>query len=93
MLAKGDTPPFMSDVVSASERSAPVVTAIDGHPHGLAWIGTALNTRTMPLGVSEFGQSGSRADLYMGVFLALLAFNLAGLFEDHRTLAPVVGPV
>lgn len=55
---------FMSDVISSSERSVPVVTVVDGHPHGLAWIGTALNTRTLPLGVSEFGQSGSRADLY-----------------------------
>ncbi len=33
--------------------------------------------------VREHQTGGSRADLYMGVFLALLAFNLAGLFEDN----------
>jgi pyruvate dehydrogenase E1 component len=41
-----------------------VVTVIDGHPHSLAWIGSALKTATLPLGVSEFGQSGTRAELY-----------------------------
>jgi len=55
---------FMADVVPASERDAPVVTVVDGHPHTLAWIGSALNTTTMPLGVTEFGQSGSRPELY-----------------------------
>ena len=55
---------FMSDVVPKVERSAPVVTVMDGHPHSLAWIGNALNTTAMPLGVTEFGQSGSRPELY-----------------------------
>jgi putative inorganic carbon (HCO3(-)) transporter len=31
----------------------------------------------------EGGAHGRRADLYLGVALALLAFNLAGLFEDN----------
>ncbi|MEE8138583.1 MAG: O-antigen ligase family protein [Thermoanaerobaculia bacterium] len=33
--------------------------------------------------VREDQTGGSRADLFMGAFLALLAFNLAGLFEDN----------
>jgi pyruvate dehydrogenase E1 component len=41
-----------------------VVTVADGHPHSLAWIGGALDTSTFPLGVTGFGQSGSRDDLY-----------------------------
>ncbi len=32
---------------------------------------------------SEGGWSGGRADLYVGVVLVLLGFNLAGLFEDN----------
>ena len=60
----GDMSEFMSDVVPAEERSAPVVTVVDGHPHSLAWIGGALSTTTIPLGVTEFGQSGSRPELY-----------------------------
>jgi O-antigen ligase len=31
----------------------------------------------------EYQGEGSRADLFMGVFLALLAFNLSGMFEDN----------
>ena len=45
-------------------RGTPVVTLMDAHPHSLAWIGSALASRTLPLGVEEFGQSGNRDDLY-----------------------------
>ena len=55
---------FMSGVIPTSERSAPVVTVADAHPHSLAWLGGALRTTVIPLGVTEFGQSGSRAELY-----------------------------
>ena len=55
---------FMADVIPAEDRSAPVVTVVDGHPHSLAWIGGALNTSVLPLGVTGFGQSGSLSDLY-----------------------------
>ena len=55
---------FMGDVISTEERVAPVVTVADGHPHSLAWLGSALNTATYPLGVTGFGQSGSPSDLY-----------------------------
>ena len=37
---------------------------MDGHPRSLAWIGGALKTPTLPLGVTGFGQSGTRAELY-----------------------------
>lgn len=55
---------FLSDVIPESDRSAPVVTVIDGHPHSLAWLGGALNTATFPLGVDRYGQSGNPSDLY-----------------------------
>ena len=55
---------FLSEVVRPEERAAPVVTVIDGHPHTLAWLGGALNTRAFALGVTEFGQSGSPRELY-----------------------------
>ena len=56
--------PFMADIVPREERVAPVITVADGHPHSLAWLGGALGTRTIPLGVTEFGQSGGRTELY-----------------------------
>jgi len=64
MSARGVEERFMADTIPTDSRSAPVVTVIDGHPHSLAWIGSALKTATLPLGVSEFGQSGTRAELY-----------------------------
>ena len=57
-------PEFMAEVVPAADRRAPVVTVVDGHPHTLAWIGSALRVPTLPLGVTDFGQSGSRPELY-----------------------------
>ena len=57
---------FMEDVVPVADRRAPVVTVADGHPHSLAWVGGALGTSIFPLGVTGFGQSGSRDDLYPG---------------------------
>jgi pyruvate dehydrogenase E1 component len=55
---------WVEELVSSQERVAPVVTVHDAHPHTLAFIGGALSTRMINLGVTEFGQSGSQADLY-----------------------------
>ncbi len=55
---------LLEELVPPAERVIPVVTVSDGHPHGLAWIGAALHTRTIPLGVAGFGQSGTVDELY-----------------------------
>ena len=55
---------FMSDILSADERKAPLVAVADAHPHSLAWLGGALGATIIPLGVTEFGQSGSPSELY-----------------------------
>ncbi len=55
---------FLSDLITIAEGGAPIVTVADAHPHSLAWIGSALNTKTFPLGVSDYGQSGNPPDLY-----------------------------
>ena len=52
------------ELVPTNERSAPVVTVVDAHPHSLAWIGGAIGTRVWPLGVVGFGQSGNLRDMY-----------------------------
>jgi pyruvate dehydrogenase E1 component len=44
--------------------TARLVTAIDGHPATLSWLGAVAGHRTVSLGVEHFGQSGSIADLY-----------------------------
>ena len=55
---------FMADSIAPHSRHSPIVTVVDGHPHSLAWIGSALKATVIPVGVTEFGQSGSRDDLY-----------------------------
>ena len=46
------------------DRPLPIVAAIDGHPHALAFLGQVGGVRCTSLGVTEFGQSGDIADLY-----------------------------
>jgi pyruvate dehydrogenase E1 component len=41
-----------------------VVSVIDGHPSALSWVGSMLGVRAWPLGVTRYGESGTRADLY-----------------------------
>ena len=55
---------FMPDLLTSSERKAPIVTVIDGHSHSLSWIGSAIGAQCYPLGVNDFGQSGDTNDLY-----------------------------
>ncbi|MGV9211659.1 transketolase-like TK C-terminal-containing protein [Micromonospora sp. RB23] len=49
---------------SAFADRVPVVTVHDAASHAMAWLGSALGAPAVPLGVDEFGQSGSVADLY-----------------------------
>jgi pyruvate dehydrogenase E1 component len=42
----------------------PLVSVIDGASHSLAFLGSALGMPQVTLGVDEFGQSGSLADVY-----------------------------
>ena len=64
MDGKGSLGLFMIDSVSADSRNVPIVTVLDGHPHSLSWIGSALRAPVIPVGVTEFGQSGSTHELY-----------------------------
>ncbi len=60
----GRSRPYLEALVGPDEEDVPVVSVLDGHPHALAFIGSALGVTQIPLGVSDFGQSGSRDDLY-----------------------------
>jgi pyruvate dehydrogenase E1 component len=56
--------PYLEELVTADEEGVPVVSVLDGHSHALAFIGAALGVPQLALGVDDFGQSGTRADLY-----------------------------
>lgn len=62
-----------------SERRAPLVTVQDGASHSLAFLGSAWGTPVVPLGVDEFGQSGSRRDVYNKVGIDAQHIVNAGL--------------
>ncbi|WP_425546110.1 transketolase-like TK C-terminal-containing protein [Amycolatopsis albidoflavus] len=47
-----------------SERSAPMVTVLDGHPHTLAFLANVHRVRASHLGVTRFGQSGDLESVY-----------------------------
>lgn len=51
-------------LIVPEERHAPIVTVQDGASHSLAWLGSVYGAPVTALGVDDFGQSGSRADLY-----------------------------
>ena len=57
-------PCHLDRLVKSNERRLPVITVIDGASHALAWLGSALDVRCMPLGVDRFGQAGSQPALY-----------------------------
>jgi pyruvate dehydrogenase E1 component len=57
-------PSHLERIVPPAERSLPLVTVIDGASHSLAFVGSCLGMRTVPLGVDTFGQAGSGPDLY-----------------------------
>ena len=52
------------DELFPQDRSAPIVTVLDGHPHTLAFLGAIQAVPIASLGVSDFGQSGDIQDLY-----------------------------
>ena len=56
--------PYLEELVGPEEEGVPIVSVLDGHSHALAYLGAALGVPQLPLGVDDFGQSGTRADLY-----------------------------
>jgi pyruvate dehydrogenase E1 component len=61
-LADGDWE--ILDLLFPPDRVAPIVTAMDGHPHTLSFVSAIRCAPIACLGVSDFGQSGDVQDLY-----------------------------
>ena len=45
-------------------RSAPIITVHDAASHAMAWLGSVFGQRVVPIGVDEFGESGTIPELY-----------------------------
>ena len=54
----------LARVIRPSERRLPIVTVHDAASHALAFLGSVFGARTVPVGVDDFGQSGTIGDLY-----------------------------
>jgi pyruvate dehydrogenase E1 component len=63
-LSAARRPSHLERLVAPAVRTPPFVTVIDGASHALAWLGSALGARTVPLGVDRFGQVGSQPAVY-----------------------------
>jgi pyruvate dehydrogenase E1 component len=61
-LSEGET--WILEQAFPAARATPLVTVLDGHPHTLAFLATVNHVPHAPLGVAQFGQSGSIQDLY-----------------------------
>ncbi|WP_202377356.1 transketolase-like TK C-terminal-containing protein [Mycobacterium paraintracellulare] len=61
---RDDAPTWILDQAFPSDRAAPMVTVLDGHPHTLTFLSSINRVPIIPLGVSEFGQSGSIREVY-----------------------------
>ena len=71
-------------LIPASERRRPVVSVHDGASHGLAWIGSAIGTRQLSLGVDRFGESGTIEDLYELTGISADSIVNAALIAIHE---------
>jgi pyruvate dehydrogenase E1 component len=60
----GDGLGHFETLFPVDERRAPIVTVIDGASHALSFVGSVFGAPVVPLGVDDFGQSGTIPDLY-----------------------------
>jgi pyruvate dehydrogenase E1 component len=73
------------DELFPADRSRPLVTVLDGHPHTLAFLAGVNGTPVACLGVSTFGQSGEVEELYrhFGIDSETIAGAAVDLLEEH----------
>ena len=57
-------PSHLERLFAGEAVGLPVVTVVDGASHALAFVGSLLGVRCVPLGVDRFGQVGSQPALY-----------------------------
>ncbi|MEL6960361.1 MAG: 1-deoxy-D-xylulose-5-phosphate synthase N-terminal domain-containing protein [Pseudomonadota bacterium] len=62
-----------------------IITAIDGHPATLSWLGAVLGHLTIPMGVEHFGQTGTIGDMYQhhGIDAHAIVEKVSGLTEGR----------
>jgi pyruvate dehydrogenase E1 component len=76
----------IENLLAAAPDTAALVTAIDGHPATLAWLGSVRGHRAITLGVEHFGQTGTVSELYrhFGIDAAAIANAVRSLSGARR---------
>ncbi|MEO1061096.1 MAG: 1-deoxy-D-xylulose-5-phosphate synthase N-terminal domain-containing protein [Actinomycetota bacterium] len=74
------TTPHVETLLGVGVERAPIVTVHDAASHALSWLGSVRGQPVVPIGVDEFGQSGTVEDLY----------GLFGLLPDQIVNAALV---
>ena len=72
--------PHVERLLEAGRDGAPIVTVHDAASHALSWLGSVTGQPVVPLGIDDFGQSGTVEDLY----------GLFGLLPDQIVNAALV---
>ena len=93
------TPSHLHRLVRTDERVRPIISLQDASSHTLSWIGSALGTRQIALGVDRFGESGTIADLHSitgisagsVVNAALIAIHEHGTHTPPHPMSPDPG--
>lgn len=79
----------IENLLAPLSRDCALVTVLDGHPAALAWLGSVQGNRVTALGVEEFGQTGSIADVYrihgLDAATIVTAAHAMSLREVHNT--------
>ncbi len=63
-FAEDGADPAILDRLLPAPRATPMVTVLDGHPHSLAFLPSVRGVRSVNLGVTRFGQTGTLQELY-----------------------------
>ncbi|HMS96016.1 MAG TPA: transketolase, partial [Tabrizicola sp.] len=69
-------------------RDCVIVTAVDGHPASLSWLGAVAGHRTVSHGVEHFGQTGTIGDLYRHFGLDRQSLAASVLAHSNGRSAP-----
>lgn len=80
-------PGHLERLLSQVGSHAPVVTVHDAASHAMAWVGSVLGQRVVPVGVDRFGESGTVSELYRALGLDAASIVNAGLTACQRTSA------
>ena len=54
----------LANLIPPELRRAPIVTVHDAASHTMAWLGSVYGQRVVPVGVDDFGESGTIPELY-----------------------------